>query len=169
MCFRIAETMESPQEVETTGGNHENCHFQANLSQNPGWTPRSNHGRLETTAEWKPWESGNHRRVDTTKGWIPHHFQANLSQNPGWTPQSNHEKPQEDRHHRVTRRVETMGGWKPGKSRSNHREGGNHGQEDGHHRVTTGEWKPWEGGNHGRETTEGWTPQSNHKRVDTME
>ena len=90
---RIVETTESTQEVETMDGNH---------------------GRLETTAEWKPWEGGNHRRVDTTTGWIPQsnhgrwkplmvtmktHFQANLGQNPGWTPQSNH------------KRVETMKVW----------------------------------------------------------
>ena len=69
MCFRIAETMESPQEVEITNGNHENCLFQANLSQNPGWTPQSNHEKVETTGGWTP--QSNHRRVETTGGWKP--------------------------------------------------------------------------------------------------
>ena len=102
MCYRIAETMESPQEVESTDGNHENYHFQANLSQNPGWTPRSNHGRLQTTGGWKPQKGKQHDRVDTmesprevetTDGNHKNcHFQANLSQNPGWTPQSNHKR-----------------------------------------------------------------------------
>ena len=81
MCFKIAETTESPQEVETTDGNHENCHFQANLCQNPGWTPWSNHGRLETMAEWKPREGGNQGRVDTMTEWIP---QSNHGR---WKPQ----------------------------------------------------------------------------------
>ena len=101
MCFRIVETTESPQEVETTDGNHENYHFQANLSQNPGWTPRGNHGRVETT-------DGNHKN---------YHFQVHLSQNPGWTPRGNHG------------RVETTEGWTPQQG-GYHRVttgGGNHG------------------------------------------
>ena len=94
MCFRIVETTKSSQEVETTDGNHENYHFEANLSQNPGWTPQSNHGRLETTEGWTPQQGGYHPRgVETTDGNHENcHFQANLSQNPGWTPQSNHER-----------------------------------------------------------------------------
>ena len=73
MCFRIVETMESPQEVETTDGNHENYHFQANLSQNPGWTPQSNHRQggnhksVGTMTGWEPRKGGNQARVETTK------------------------------------------------------------------------------------------------------
>ena len=96
-------------------GNHENCHFQANLSQTPGWIPQSNHRR------WKP-------RMVTTKTVISRLIQAKIQDGHhgvtmrGW-------KPLEGGHHRVT-----TGGWKPWEG--NHRrvettespwEGGNHG------------------------------------------
>ena len=49
-----------------------------------GWTPWSNHERVDTMGGWKPRESGHHRV--TTEGWTP------------W----------DGGNHRVT-----MGGWKP--------------------------------------------------------
>ena len=35
-----------------------------------------NHGRVETTRGWKPWQGGNYRRVETTPGLKPQRHQT---------------------------------------------------------------------------------------------